>query len=180
MTKVGGYKTYYRSGMNGVFYSRYDIDSIVAVDTGTSKVKRAKNNSIHMCLNGDTITIFGCHLSSSRKDIWGGYQNRKKEADANYKAYIREKRPIIVMGDLNDLSCTPPVKRIEEAGLKDAWWEGGCGYGATYHDGWLRLRVDHILYDDEGLELVGVKVIDNDLSDHNALIARFKIKHKNG
>ena len=178
MKNRGRYRQYYRSGANCVFYSKYEIDSIVGINTAVSSGRNAKNNIVHLFLPYDTITIVGCHLSSSRKDIWGGYKSRKKEADAIYKACIREKRPIIVMGDLNDLSCSPPVKRLEDLGLKDAWWEGGCGYGATYHDGWLRLRVDHILYDDERMELVDVKLIDNNLSDHNALMAKFKIKKK--
>ena len=152
MKNKGHYKQYYRSGANCVFYSKYEIDTIVGINTSVLSGRNAKNNIVHLFLPHDTITIVGCHLSSSRKDVWGGYIYRKKEADAIYKACIREKRPIIVMGDLNDLSCSPPVKRIEGLGLKDAWWEGGCGYGATYHDGWLRLRVDHILYDEEGME----------------------------
>ena len=53
---------------------------------------------------------------------------------------------------------------------------GSCGYGTTFHDGWLRLRLDHILYPKDKLELKSVKIIDSDLSDHNALIAGFDIK----
>ena len=59
--------------------------------------------------------------------------------------------------------------------LKDAWWEGGNGFGWTYFGWHLRLRLDHILYSDE-LELVDVKVIDSDLSDHKPLMARFKFR----
>ena len=177
MLTVGGYQQYYRSGMNGIFYSRCEIDSIAAIDTRTSKGKRAKNNSIHLYLNGDTIAIFGCHLSSSRKDFVGGIKERKQEADSLYKAISEESYPVIVMGDLNDISSSYTISKMKKAGLKDAWWEGGCGYGATYHDGWLRLRVDYILYDDKGLELVDVKVIDNNLSDHNVLMAGFKMKN---
>lgn len=55
--------------------------------------------------------------------------------------------------------------------LKDAWWEGGNGFG--WH---LRLRLDHILYSDK-LELVDVKVIDTDIdiSDHKPLMASFRL-----
>ncbi len=178
MIKQGGYKSFYRSGANCIFYSKYDIDSIAGIDTGTSNGKKALNNMVHVITPKGIVSIVGCHLSSSRKNLWDGRMNRKREADSIYQIIVDEERPAIVMGDLNDLSCSRPVKRIEEAGLKDAWWEGGYGYGATYHDGWLRLRVDHILYDSKGLELVDVKVIDNDLSDHNALMAKFKIIKK--
>ena len=83
-----------------------------------------------------------------------------------------------VMGDMNDVSGSYTINRIKEAGLKDAWWEGGGGYGATFHGKGLRLRIDHILYDYKELELTGVRVIDNNLSDHNALMASFRVKKK--
>ena len=38
------------------------------------------------------------------------------------------------------------------------------------------LRLDHILYDEDRLQLTNVKVIDTDASDHNALSAGFKLK----
>ncbi len=79
------------------------------------------------------------------------------------------------MGDLNDVSGSYAVERIKKAGLKDAWWKGGFGYGATFHDKWLRLRLDHILYQNNKLKLQYVKVIDSDLSDHDALVAGFII-----
>ena len=34
---------------------------------------------------------------------------------------------------------------FKKTGMKDAWWEKGSGYGATYHNGWLSLRLDHVL-----------------------------------
>ena len=142
------------------------------------KGKYARNNIIHIFLPKDTLSIVGCHLSSSRKDFLEGLRHRKQESDSIYKSVIKENHPIIVMGDMNDISGSYTINHLKDAGLKDAWWEGGCGYGATYHDGWLRLRVDHVLFDNKRLELREVKVIDNDLSDHNALIARFNFKTK--
>ena len=175
MTRRGGYKSYYRSGSNCIIYSKFDIDNIAGIDTETSKGKKALNNSVRLITPKETITIMGCHLSSSRKDFWGGRSYRAREADTIYKACMKEKRPLIVMGDMNDISGSYPINRIKDAGLKDAWWEGGCGYGATFHGNVLRLRIDHILYDYNGLELVDVKVLESNLSDHNALIARFKM-----
>lgn len=54
--------------------------------------------------------------------------------------------------------------------------KGGNGYGCTFHDGWLQLRIDHILHS-KGLNLESIKVIDTDLSDHNAVVAGFSIEH---
>lgn len=113
-------------------------------------------------------------------DKWGGlkegYRNRTLEADAIYEALQHESYPAIVMGDMNDISGSYTLGRIESAGLTDAWWKGGFGYGTTYHDHGLRLRLDHILYDEERLTLSDVKVIDTDASDHNAFVGGFRIE----
>lgn len=113
---------------------------------------------------------------------WRNYKVGKRirgyEAD-NVRRFIDEARsggiPVIVAGDLNDWSGSNCIKALMSNDLKDAWWEGGRGFGWTYCGWHLRLRLDHILYSDE-LELVDVKVIDSDLSDHKPLMARFRIK----
>lgn len=170
------YKQYYRSKSNCIFYSKYEIDSINGIDTQTTSGVRAKNNMVHVFHPKGVVTIVGCHLSSSRKDILGGYRYRKIEADSIYKALECEKSPIIVMGDLNDVSGSYTINKIKKAGLTDAWWEGGCSYGATFHGNGLLLRIDHILYEKNRLKLQCIKVIDSDLSDHNALIASFSFR----
>ena len=129
-----------------------------------------------MFLGNDTLTLIGCHFSSSNHHIRKGYQKREKEADAIYESIKDEKYPVIVMGDLNDISGSYTLNKIKKAGLSNAWWEGGFGYGTTFHNKWLRLRLDHILYPKDKLKLESVKVIDSNLSDHNALIANFSFK----
>ena len=176
MTQRGGYKGYYKSGTNCIFYSRYDIDSIVGIDTGTSSGNNALNNMVHVMLPKGKVTIVGCHLSSSRKDFWGGKNNRAQETDSIYQCIIGENWPVIVFGDMNDVSGSYAINRLKEAGLKDAWWEKGCGYGATFHGNGLLLRIDHVMFDEEKLQLTSVKVIESDYSDHNAVVARFSIK----
>ncbi len=173
MRQSGEYKQYYRSKSNCIFYSKYDIDSIKGIDTQTTNGVWAKNNLVHVFHPKGTIIIVGCHLSSSRKDIIEGFINRASEADSIYNALTDEKVPIIVMGDLNDVSGSYTISRIKDVGLSDAWWEGGFGYGTTFHNKWLSLRLDHVLYPKDKLKLESIKVIDSDLSDHNALIAKF-------
>lgn len=112
-----------------------------------------------------------------------GKRIRDYEAE-NVRRFVDEERAlgntVIVAGDLNDWCGSDCINMLMNSNnpddeLKDAWWEGGNGFGFTY-DGWhLRLRLDHILYSKE-LELVNVDVIDSDFSDHRPLIADFKIK----
>lgn len=148
------------------------------------------------------VTLFSGHLRSSAystarrsmsKDShwWEGislyYRNYKvgkriRDYQArNVRRFIDDARAegktVIVAGDLNDWCGSTTLNTLMGEGenaLKDAWWEGGNGFGFTYQGWHLRLRLDHILYSD-GLKLNDVKVIDSDLSDHRPLIANFSI-----
>lgn len=166
----------------------------------TQLLESGKYREVHNCIYSkqfvekDSVYIIGCHLpgnnhegqieiddadSLSRvKTFWSYYRNaqvkRKEYAQFMKKTILDSTLPIIVMGDMNDFSASAPMDSLKEAGMKNAWWEGGFGYGATYHEGWLRLRIDHIYYNDK-LSLKGVKVVKTDLSDHNILIANFSL-----
>ena len=150
------------------------------------------------------VTVFSGHLRSSAystarrsmsKDShwWEGiplyYRNYKvgkriRDYQArNVRRFIDDARAegkmVIVAGDLNDWCASTTLNTLMgdgENALKDVWWEGGNGFGFTYHGWHLRLRLDHILYSG-GLELKNVKVIDSDLSDHRPLVADFVLSH---
>ena len=94
--------------------------------------------------------------------------------------------PCIVMGDMNDVCGSPCIRVFENAGLRDAWWEGGFGYGATIHRP-LPYRIDHVMYggkngsesseSSNGLKLKGIKKVSSKgLSDHDALVADFTLR----
>lgn len=163
------------------FYSKWPIDTIIGLSD-----PHAYHSIYRMQVSQetDTLAIYCCHLSSNLLDFspnkWDalqkGYEERAQEADILYDALTHEKYPAILMGDMNDISGSYTLRRIESAGLTDAWWKGGFGYGTTYHDHGLRLRLDHILYDEERLTLSDVKVIDTDASDHNAFVGGFRIE----
>ena len=152
---------------------------------------------------GEWVTLFSGHLRSSaystarrlmKEDsnwlkgiplYFRNYKIGKRFRDyqaLNVRRFIDEARAegktIIVAGDLNDWCGSTTLNTLMGEGdnaLKDAWWEGGNGFGFTYQGWHLRFRLDHILYSD-GLELQDVKVIDSNLSDHRPLIARFNIR----
>lgn len=150
---------------------------------------------------GKWVTVFSGHLRSSaystarrsmRKDAnWFegislykknyevGKRIRDYEAE-NVRRFVNDTRkdeiPVIIAGDLNDWCGSDCLNTLMGDDLKDAWWEGGNGFGWTYFGWHLRLRLDHILYSDE-LELVGVKVIDTDISDHKPLMAKFRFRN---
>ncbi len=146
------------------------------------------------------ITVFSCHLRSSaystaRRSMdddtkWSeglplyfqNYQIGKKirdyEAD-NLRIYLDSlvsiDTPLIIAGDFNDWSGSYSLETLKNGILKDAWWDGGFGFGNTY-DAWhLKLRLDHILYSPH-FELQNVHVEESELSDHYPLIADFKLR----
>lgn len=149
---------------------------------------------------GKWITLFACHLRSSAYSTarrmmdddskWSdglplyyhnyllGKKIRNWEVD-NLRPYLDSLNnasvPVIIAGDLNDWSGSYCLETLKHGILKDAWWEGGFGFGKTY-DAWhLRLRLDHILYSPH-FELQGVHVEKSELSDHYPLIADFNVK----
>ena len=81
------------------------------------------------------------------------------------------------MGDMNDIFGSYAIRNLQIEGVRDAWWGKGVGYGCTFHDHGMRLRLDYILYDNRCLELNHVEVVSTNLSDHNAMIAGFSFSN---
>lgn len=152
---------------------------------------------------GRWVTVFSGHLrssaySTSRRSMdkgtswlggiplyWRNYKIGKRIRDfeaQNVRRFVDEARAkgntVIVAGDLNDWCGSDCLETLMGNDLKDAWWEGGRGFGWTYFGWHLRLRIDHILYSDE-LQLTDVRVVDSDLSDHKPLKATFSWKEQN-
>ena len=67
--------------------------------------------------------------------------------------------PCIVMGDMNDVSGSPCMKVFANAGLRDTWWDGGFGYGATIHEPVL-YRIDHVM---DGIIFVDARQYEKEL-----------------
>lgn len=175
-----------------IFYSKRIMTNSGRVCTlfGEKGIQTIKAS---IAIGNDSVQIFGVHMASNHYDnstiekefasdttsydkYKDAQKNRCYQAHWTNKAVQESKHPVIVMGDMNDFSYSSPLDTFTTGGLKNAWWEGGNGYGCTFHDGWLRLRIDHILYS-EKLKLQSIKVIDTNLSDHNPIIAGFCVNN---
>lgn len=177
-----------------------DLDSLELAEYHQMKLQMGVMSAEFEVKPGKWVTLFSGHLRSSAystarrsmsKDShwWEGlplyyrnYEVGKRIRDyqaRNVRRFVDESRAegktVIVAGDLNDWCGSDCLNTLMDNDLKDAWWEGGNGFGWTYIGWHLRLRLDHILYSDE-LELVDVKVVDSDLSDHRPLMAKFSYK----
>ena len=175
------------------FYSNYVLDSIRVVDV--EGYENPLRIHVSMMVKGHIIDIYGCHLASNNysashvdfhldqvndhhdakqylKNIRDASRLRKREAQAIIKDMTD--RATIIMGDFNDVGGSPALRAFKAAGFHDAWWKGGLGYGATIHY-LLPYRIDHIMYNDK-LTLKSIRKIDaKGLSDHDALVAEFRI-----
>lgn len=180
-----------------------DMDSLSLVDYRNRFIVMPLRSAEFEVAPGRWVTVFSGHLrssaySTSRRSMdkgtswlggvplyWRNYKIGKRIRDfeaRNVRGFIDDARsagmPVIVAGDLNDWCGSDCLETLMGNDLKDAWWEGGRGFGWTYFGWHLRLRIDHILYSDE-LQLTDVRVVDSDLSDHKPLKATFSWKEQN-
>ena len=145
------------------------------------------------------ITLFSVHLRSSAystarrsmdedaswkdglplyyKNYKIGQKIRNWEAD-NFRVFLdsleAKDTPVIIAGDFNDWSGSYCMNTIRDSVYKDAWWEGGFGFGITYDEWHLKMRLDHILYS-RHFKLENVYVEKSKFSDHRPLVADFTL-----
>ncbi len=144
-------------------------------------------------VDNDSVQVFGVHLmgnqyyddvsddalrvhNTSLEQYKIAKEYRTFQTEWIKKEIMKSKHPVLLMGDMNDVNKSKPLNIFCSCGLQDSWWEGGYGYGATFHDGWMQLRIDHILHSDK-LKLKSIKVIDTNLSDHNPIVAGFSVNN---
>lgn len=180
---------------DNAIYSQYPI---IKHDTICKTLSR-KLAYVTLDINGKYVSIINCHLSSNNYmdsqtklevdslkseldwkryfcSIEKGYKQRSCEVDSIYSNLSRETSRLIILGDLNDVGGSYTLRTLKKVGMKDAWWEGGFGFGSTIIVKDLPFRLDHILFGND-LELKDVKVIEaGNLSDHKPVEATFEIR----
>ncbi len=189
------YTTCGHSRIAHYFYSKYPLGASLQL----RDKERDEIGSYYCTLHQgkDSILLYGCHFASNNytkdrqyitpdsinshddlkayiDDIKLAYEQREHEAEViiDHLKENNRKAPVIMMGDFNDVSGSSALTILEKAELIDAWWEGGCGYGATIHRP-LPYRIDHIMHTGT-LKLKKIKVIQSEgASDHDALYAEF-------
>ncbi len=102
------------------------------------------------------------------------YVRRALQADKAAGVIRESPYPVLICGDLNDLPGSYTYTTIR-GDLKDAFAKKGRGLGRTYNAIMPTLRIDHIFYDPALMRIVGFRTPYTPLSDHNPVIANFKI-----
>ena len=152
-------------------YSKFPILS------GRSVLSKGSANGFavfELVVQGDTLTLIGCHLESNKltaedkavytdmlKDpekekVKSGLRLlvsklaeatalRAPQADAvAAEVAAARHRPLIVWGDFNDSPISYTHRTISQ-GLKDAFVESGSGFGISYNQNHFYFRIDNIL-----------------------------------
>ncbi|MCQ2258754.1 MAG: endonuclease/exonuclease/phosphatase family protein [Bacteroidaceae bacterium] len=178
------------------YFSKFPISSVSHIGPRKSYgLSTAK-----IVFDNDTLCIALCHLASNNisaenntradidsvrtsnelrnyiKNISLAGEKRKGQAE-ELNQNLTFAHPTIVLGDMNDLWGSGALRTFQKAGLNDAWWHAGFGYGSTIHHP-LPFRIDHILYSPH-LKVRTVKRIKtHGLSDHDGVVATFDVKMK--
>lgn len=126
-----------------------------------------------------TNNISSMHESSFFKKFPAMYKNynlgerlRKSQIEHIRNVITESPYPVILCGDINDISGSSTINLFSQNGLEDAWWHSGRGYGATYNDHGMHLRIDHVLYDKNFMPMHS-QVVESAFSDHLPLIVDF-------
>ena len=133
-------------------------------------------------INEKTLKLVACHLESNQwhstlngdkgiiSNIKNGFNKRAEQAQIICEALQHTSDAVIVCGDLNDVSGSATLSTLQNRlNLQDAWWQTGLGYGATFNNKGLYLRLDHILCS-ATLEIESTRVPHTEFSDHYPVI----------
>ncbi|HEX2187466.1 MAG TPA: endonuclease/exonuclease/phosphatase family protein, partial [Longimicrobiaceae bacterium] len=104
---------------------------------------------------GGPLRLVNVHLETPRRGLEGLFRNRVGRVGANSLSREIESRqvarwaaegagPLVVAGDFN-LPVESRIYRESWGGLANAFSRAGRGFGHTRYNGWIRVRIDHVL-----------------------------------
>jgi len=135
-----------------------------------------------------TVKLVACHLESNQsnsslnkgdgflKNITNGYNKRIKEVQMICDSLQNYQGPLIISGDMNDLSGSKVLYILQKKySLDDAWWKSGLGYGATSFSKYLYFRLDHILFS-KHFKSTTIDIPNVHFSDHYPIVTDFELQ----
>lgn len=177
------------SGPGLCFLSRFPLDSAVRVMPAKvfQEAGGAASAARYMIRTpGGSVAVFNLHLETPRHgveflfsdparapaEIEGNTLLRQTESRVVRRWVDSTSGPRIVLGDFN-LPSESAIFRASWSDLEDAWEGGGNGFGFTKDNGWIRVRIDHILASEE-LTVVGTRVLRDYGSDHLPVLGVYR------
>ncbi|MFK5972304.1 MAG: endonuclease/exonuclease/phosphatase family protein [Flavobacteriaceae bacterium] len=166
--------------------SKYPI-----VNQGSLKFPETLNNAIFadIVIHSDTIRVYNIHLESFKfrlgaikreepKRLLGRLNESFKKQQEQALLIERHKHAnsykTIICGDFNNTQFSSVYNTIKGS-MGDSFQERGSGMGNTYNFRFLPFRIDFILMD-ESMEIITHKNFKVRLSDHEPIMASFRLK----
>jgi endonuclease/exonuclease/phosphatase family metal-dependent hydrolase len=175
--------------------SRYPIRAAAVMDrSALDRVKQSEEKEIggagyvvRFVLDGPRgpIRLGNLHLETPRKGLEGLLERDLRRLRMNTEIRDVESHlarqwveqgagPLLVLGDFN----TPVESRILRrhwSHLTNAFSVAGTGFGLTKHNGWIRVRIDHVLASDEW-HVDRAQLGSETYSDHRPLIVDLRLR----
>jgi endonuclease/exonuclease/phosphatase (EEP) superfamily protein YafD len=193
LSQIPGWHFDSRSGL--CLLSRYEIIEVQEMERAALEAAHGAGvvATYELDFDGTPLYVTNLHLETPRAGfelirtgkLWAGIDKVRE------KSFIRDIElrrahswtdgfigSQIVVGDFN----TP----VESRSFREAWgrWQNaysvaGTGFGATRLNGWIRVRIDHILAGDE-FEVTRAWVEEETGSDHRPVAAELRIRQQVG
>ncbi|HEU4721304.1 MAG TPA: endonuclease/exonuclease/phosphatase family protein [Gemmatimonadaceae bacterium] len=175
--------------------SRYPIRAAAVMDrSALDRVKQSEENEIggagyvvRFVLDGPRgpIRVGNLHLETPRKGFEGLMERDVRRLRMNTEIRDVESHlarqwidsgagPLVVLGDFN----TPVESRIMRrhwGHLTNAFSAAGAGFGTTKHNGWIRVRIDHVLASDDW-HVERVQLGRETYSDHRPVVVDLRLR----
>ena len=182
-------KDFHRIDINSKFCESDSIYKEITVDYYQKLLPMIYQMRVNA--KGKDVQLVCCHLASNEFNVakkmmkekglgafWNnlnkGYVYREVEVNSIVEA-LDPSLPTILMGDLNDINGSTTMSILQKAGLQDAWWQAGSGYGHTYYKQGLYFRLDHVLTSKD-IEVLNVSVPTFNASDHYPILTDIRFK----
>jgi endonuclease/exonuclease/phosphatase (EEP) superfamily protein YafD len=177
------------------FLSRFPIQSAAVMDrSALDRVKQSEPDEpggagyvVRFLLDSPRgpIRAANLHLETPRKGLEGLMSGNRRRLHNNTQIREIESKlarswvsagtgPLVVMGDFN-MPVESAFFRDNWGDLDDAFSVAGFGFGITKHNGWIGVRIDHVLTD-EAWHVDRAVVDGQSLSDHSAVIADLTLR----
>ncbi len=175
-------------GKNLAIYSKFKI-----INNGTLEFPDSYNGGlfVDIVVKNDTLRVFNLHMESFGVRPYSIKYERsdrlfvrlrdcfaKQQRQALIVKDFIDKSPykVVVSGDFNNTQFSKSYFDIK-GNLKDSFLEGGHGYGETIKFWKFPFRIDMLLLD-PSFKVLTHKNYNIDLSDHEPIIATFKLNEE--
>lgn len=163
------------------------------VNQGSLQFPKTSNNAVYadLKIHSDTIRVYNLHLESlhinpeeqeisqenSRRlvnHIGKQFAIQQSQVEIYRRHQLKNPYKSVVCGDFNNTAFSYVYRQIRTDRLCDSFEAAGVGFGKTFHFPYFPFRIDYILID-KRMTITSHRVFPSNYSDHNPVMASFRI-----